>query len=112
MTGKATSLADENGQSEPGSGNAASATGADAVERELLMLVSDNLLESPRGFDATSSLAAFGFDSMAIMQLLLLIEEHFGLWLPEGDLSRENLASVRSLAGVLARRLAERNGNR
>jgi hypothetical protein len=43
---------------------------------------------------------------MAVMQLLLLIEESFGLWLPESGLTRENLRDVRSLAGVVATHLA------
>jgi len=42
---------------------------------------------------------------MAVMQLLLLVEERWGIWLPEGDLLPENLDTVRAFARVLARRL-------
>jgi acyl carrier protein len=42
---------------------------------------------------------------MAIMQLLLLIEQKFGVMLPESDLSRENFNDIRSLARLLEKRL-------
>ncbi len=79
-----------------------------ALEREVLDLVTRNLIDAPEGFGPDSRLADAGFDSMAVMQLLLLVEERFGLWLPEADLERENLESVASLTRLLARRLAER----
>lgn len=78
------------------------------LESELLALVTTHLLDTTNGFGATSSLAEAGLDSMAIMQLLLLIEDRFGLWLPEADLSRENFATVRSLARLVRRHLVAR----
>jgi acyl carrier protein len=78
------------------------------LERDLLALVREHLLDDAAELDATSRLSDAGLDSMAVMQLLLLIEDRFGLWLPEEDLTHENFASVRTLAGAVARRLAER----
>lgn len=78
------------------------------LEQELLELVEERLLDGAP-LDVTSQLAEAGLDSMAIVQLLLLIEDRFGLWVPEEDLTRENFSCVRSLAQVLARRLAERD---
>ena len=40
---------------------------------------------------------------MAIMQLLILIEERFGARLSEADVTRENFSSVRHLAALIAR---------
>jgi acyl carrier protein len=80
----------------------------ETLERGLLDLITGRLLDSSVALDATSGLAEAGLDSMAIMQLLLLIEDSYGLWLPESDLSRTNFASVRALAGVLHKRLSER----
>lgn len=82
----------------------------DALEREVLGLVTERLLDVSPGFGVDSRLIEAGLDSMAVMQLLLLIEDHFGLWVPEADLLPENLESVRALARLLARRLAERDG--
>lgn len=81
------------------------------LEHELLRLVRDHLLDGlDDDFDALSSLPEAGLDSMAIMQLLLLIEERFGVWLPEEDLTRENFACIRSLTRAVARRHAAGGG--
>jgi len=80
------------------------------LERELLELVEEHLLDGADGLEPGASLADAGLDSMAIMQLLLLIEGRFGLWLPEEDLTRENFACIRSLAAAVSRRLAARDG--
>jgi acyl carrier protein len=77
------------------------------VERELLAVVRQRLLDPEVEMGPTTPLAAVGLDSMAVMQLLLLIEERFGLWLPESGLTRESLRDVRSLAGVVAHHLAD-----
>ena len=76
------------------------------VERELLAAVRERLIDPDVEMGPTTPFAAVGLDSMAVMQLLLLIEESFGLWLPESGLTRENLRDVRSLAGVVASYLA------
>lgn len=77
------------------------------LEHELLRLVRDHLLDGlDDDFDALSSLPGAGLDSMAIMHLLLLIEDRFGVWLPEEDLTRDNFACIRSLARAVIRRHA------
>ena len=77
------------------------------LEQELLELVRDHLLDGiGADFDVLASLPEAGLDSMAIMQLLLLVEDRFGIWLPEEDLTRENFACIRSLALAVLRRHA------
>jgi acyl carrier protein len=75
------------------------------VERALLDAVRQRLLDPDVEMGPTTPLWSVGLDSMAVMQLLLVIEECFGLWLPESGLTRENLRDVRSLAGVVAQHL-------
>lgn len=83
------------------------------LEHELLRLVRDHLLDGVSDdFDVLASLPDAGLDSMAIMQLLLLIEDRFGIWLPEEDLTRENFACIRSLALAVIRRHAAGGGER
>lgn len=83
------------------------------LEHELLRLVRDHLLDGVAAdFDVLASLPDAGLDSMAIMQLLLLIEDRFGIWLPEEDLTRENFACIRSLALAVIRRHAAGGGER
>jgi acyl carrier protein len=79
------------------------------LERELRVLLEEHLLDGAAGLGPTTRLADAGLDSMAIMQLLLLIEGRFGLWLPEEDLTHENFACIRSLALAVSRRLALRD---
>lgn len=73
----------------------------EALETQLLTLISERLLEVPRDFGVESDLFAHGLDSMAIMQFLLLIEEEFGISIPERELTRQNFGSVKSVAVLL-----------
>lgn len=75
------------------------------LEGGLTELITGNLLETGPSFNVESNLYEAGLDSMAIMQLLLLIEQKFGIMLPESDLSRENFNDIRSLARLLEKRL-------
>jgi acyl carrier protein len=77
-----------------------------SLEQQLVQLVSERLLETQPGFDAASNLYESGLDSMAIMQLLILIEEEYGVALPESELTRQNFSTVRSVAGLIRARIA------
>jgi acyl carrier protein len=78
----------------------------ESLEQQLVQLVSERLLETQPGFNADSNLYDSGLDSMAIMQLLILIEEEFGVALPESELTRQNFSTVRSVAGLIRARKA------
>jgi acyl carrier protein len=73
----------------------------ESLEQQLVQLVSERLLETAPGFNAGSNLYDSGLDSMAIMQLLILIEEEYGVTLPEGELTRQNFSTVRGVAGLI-----------
>ena len=76
----------------------------ESLENQLVQLVSERLLETQPGFDADSNLYESGLDSMAIMHLLILIEEEYGVALPESELTRQNFSTVRSVAGLIRAR--------
>ena len=80
---------------------------AGATESRLASLISQNLFELPPGFAMDGNLYHAGLDSMALMHLLILIENHFGLVLAEADISRENFGSIRSLCALIRERLAQ-----
>ena len=77
------------------------------LEQQLVHHVSERLLETQPGFGADSNLYDSGLDSMAIMQFLILIEEEYGVVLPEGELTRQNFSTVRSVAGLIRARAAD-----
>ncbi len=74
---------------------------AELLEPQLIVLLRERLLETSAPLDATTDLHVLGLDSMAIMQLLILVEEEYGVPLSEGALTRENFSTVRQLAGLI-----------
>ena len=78
----------------------------ESLEQQLVQLVSERLLETQPGFDADSNLYDSGLDSMAIMQLLILLEEEYGVAVPESELTRQNFSTVRSVARLVRARTA------
>ena len=49
-------------------------------------------------FDAATPLSELGVDSLSIVEVLLFVERHFGVSVPESHLTRANLHSVDALA--------------
>ena len=76
------------------------------LEAELASIIRERLLDLPVGFTPVTNLYEAGLDSMGIMQLLLAIEDRYGILLPESDVSRKNFCNVTNLAGLLQQRLA------
>ena len=77
------------------------------LAQELSDLIQDNVLECPGGLTPQSDLFEHGLDSMAIMQLLLLIEEKYGFMPPASDLTRDNFTTPEDLARLLSERVVE-----
>ncbi len=77
------------------------------LESRLLRLISGSLLAVGEDFHVRSDLFAAGLDSMAIMQLLLLIEEEMGVVIPAESVSREHFATVETLAKLVRTRWRE-----
>jgi acyl carrier protein len=82
-----------------------------ALQAELTALLRVRLPELPEGGAPGTNLYEAGLDSMGIMQLLLAIEDRFGILLPEADVSRRNFCNVENLAGLLRDRLANTPGH-
>lgn len=75
---------------------------SDVTADSVLALIRDRVLELPEDFGVEDDLPAAGLDSMAIMQLLLAVEEEFGVSLPVESVSKKHLSSARALAQHLA----------
>ena len=73
----------------------------ETLEQQLVVLLRERLLETAVPMDAGTDLYPLGLDSMAIMQLLILVEEEYGDALPESSLTRENFSTARQLAHLI-----------
>ena len=71
------------------------------MESKLLQIIQDEILGSPEPLTPDSDLFEAGLDSMAIMQLLLHIEDYFKIALEPADLSRENFRTASKIAGLI-----------
>lgn len=58
----------------------------------------EELLEAGDDFTPESNLVDAGLSSLAVVQLLLAVEERTGIWVDEAELTPENLESARALA--------------
>jgi acyl carrier protein len=78
----------------------------DHLDQQLVTLVSERLLETQPGFGADSNLYEAGLDSMALMQLLILVEEEYGVSIPESALTKQNFSTIRHLSQLIRERRA------
>ena len=73
-------------------------------ELVLELIREHQLVEAPESLTADSPLFAAGLDSMAVMQLLLHLDERFGVTLDPPEMNHENLTSARALGAFLAQK--------
>lgn len=62
----------------------------------------EGLLELDWDFPEDGDLFAAGMDSMAVMQIVVAVEDEYGVELGPDDLTKENLATPISLARLIA----------
>ena len=72
-------------------------------EEALLRLVREKLCDGGEPMTVETDLFAAGLDSMGIMQLMISIEERFGVRVPEASVTRENFSTASSLASLVRR---------
>jgi acyl carrier protein len=77
------------------------------VKKELLTLIGERLLVLPENFGTQDDLQEAGLDSMAIIQLLVLLEEKYDVSLPDAALSIENFRSAEMLTKLLQKHAVE-----
>ncbi len=78
------------------------------IHQQLLAAIGERILELPPGFTVDSDLYDAGLDSMATLQLMLLIEERFGVNLPEAQVTCANFRTITQLAHLVEKALARR----
>ena len=72
------------------------------VATRLLGRIRSELLELDGSFGVDSDLFAAGLDSMAIMQLVLMLDDEFNVKLPDCSITRTTFATARQIAEAVA----------
>jgi acyl carrier protein len=76
-------------------------TSPEALESLIFEVLRTELLEVGDEFTPESNLVDSGLSSLAVVQLLLAVEEQTGIWVDEAELTPENLATTKTLAACV-----------
>lgn len=68
------------------------------IENELLKFIRETIVSEARNIDTNTLLGSLGIDSFNLIQIILFIERHFKISLPDAVLTQDNLKSVSSIA--------------
>jgi acyl carrier protein len=81
------------------------------IERDVRTFIRENYIVTNGELGAGDSLTGNGvLDSMGVLELIMFVEERFGVKVPDEDTLPENLDSVDRIVGYLERRLAANDG--
>jgi len=78
------------------------------IDKDVRQFLADNFIldDGGAGLGADDSLTQAGvLDSMGVLELIMFIEQHFGVSIPDEDTLPENLDSVSRIVGYVSRRL-------
>jgi acyl carrier protein len=78
------------------------------IEAKLLDFLKREVFAAEVVVDPETDLVAAGLDSLALMRLLVFIENEYGFWIPENEISGDAFLNVRALAATIARLLNAR----
>ncbi len=80
----------------------------DAIERDVRRFITENFILNGEVIDGAGSLTRNGvLDSMGVLELIMFIEERFGVKVPDEDTVPENLDSVDLIVRYVRVRLGE-----
>jgi acyl carrier protein len=71
---------------------------------DLRTLIDEQLFPLDESVTPESDLYSEGLDSMALMQLILLLEQEFGIAIVPEDLDRENFSTLDKMAEFISRK--------
>lgn len=79
-------------------------TAACTGEEILALIREEGMVDLPGHFAVGEDLFDAGLDSMAVMQLIVVIEERYGVALGAADASRESLGTAERIAATIRSR--------
>jgi len=81
------------------------------LERDVRAFIQENFIVTNGELGASDSLTGNGvLDSMGVLELIMFVEERFGVKVPDEDTLPEYLDSIERIVGYLERRLAATDG--
>jgi len=82
------------------------------MEQTLKELIVERLFLDidPNDIDTETSLAEYGVDSFLLLELIVALEEMYGVKFEQEDITSETLRSVATLAELIRRKQAESSG--
>ncbi len=77
------------------------------VQPRLLEFLRGGIFSAETQITEETDLIASGFDSLSLVALLVFVENTYGFWIPQNEITETNLKNIRSLAAVVVRLLNE-----
>ena len=77
------------------------------IQGRLLEFLRRDVFSPELAITEETDLIASGFDSFSLVNLMLFVEQTYGLWIPEKEITAATIQNTRSLAVVVSRLLHE-----
>jgi acyl carrier protein len=75
------------------------------MEQRIKKLITQRILTCKENLSETIKLREQGFTSLMFVELILLLEEEFGISIPDEDLTPEHFSTVENIAGYIQSRI-------
>jgi len=82
-------------------------SGPEEIQGRLLEFLRKEVFSPEVAITEETDLIASGFDSFSLVNLMLFVEQRYGLWIPEKEITAATFQNTRSLAAVVFRLLHE-----
>lgn len=82
-------------------------SGPEAIQGRLMEYLRREVFSPEIPLTEDTDLIASGFDSSSLVNLMLFVEQTYGLWIPESEITAATFQNTRSLAAVVCRLLHE-----
>ncbi len=79
--------------------------GVKAMEQRIKNLILQRILTCKENLSETVRLREQGFTSLMFVELILMLEEEFGIEIPDEDLTPDHFSSIRKIAEYMQSRI-------
>ena len=86
-------------------------SGPEEIESRLMEFLRREVFSPEIPLAVDTDLIASGFDSSSLVNLMLFVEQSYGLWIPEREITAATFQNTRSLTAVVYRLLHERRAS-